>query len=71
MRTNKLVQQLAGSSWECTHARGGRKATLKLTSKGDAQFPRNGRWGSMNDPTLGESCPVYVEIVVDMASRRG
>ena len=66
LRKNALVKRLAPSPWSCTTPHG--KAELTLASTGDLQGsyadggaggPRlQGRWGSMNDPVLGESCPV-------------
>ena len=66
LRKNALVKRLAPSTWSCTTPHG--KAELTLANTGDLQGsyadggaggPRlQGRWGSMNDPVLGESCPV-------------
>ena len=60
------LKRLAPSTWSCTTPHG--KAELTLANTGDLQGtyadggaggPRlQGRWGSMNDPVLGESCPV-------------
>ena len=60
------MKRLAPSTWSCTTPHG--KAELTIASTGDLQGtyadggaggPRlQGRWGSMNDPVLGESCPV-------------
>ena len=66
-----LVKKLAGSAWTCT----GSWQALSLSDSGDATGGANpdgrGRWGSMNDPTLGdEACPVYRCIYVDVRGQQ-
>ena len=60
-----LIKQLAGSAWACT----GSWHALSLGERGDAiggaSADARGGWGSMNDPTLGEACPVYRCLFVD------
>ena len=70
-----LVKQLIGASFECVDAKSGSKqGVLKLLDGGDVtstlnKIGRGGRWGSMNDPTLGAGCPVYSCIFVDSGYR--
>ena len=70
LRKSELVQKLAGSAWQCTE-QGGDYATspLELARGGDVTGlkGRAGRWGTLNDPTLGEGCPVYACLFVDMS----
>jgi len=70
LRKSELVQKLAGSAWQCTE-QGGDYATspLELARGGDVAGlkGRAGRWGTLNDPTLGEGCPVYACLFVDMS----
>ena len=66
-----LIKQLAGSAWACT----GSWHALSLGERGDAiggaSADARGRWGSMNDPTLGdEACPVYRCIFVDVRGQQ-
>jgi hypothetical protein len=60
LKTNRLVQRLAGARWECDGGAGA--LTLAgdggMESGGGALGRGGGRWGSMNDPTLGDACPV-------------
>mmetsp|Transcript_26275 Transcript_26275/g.84847 ORF Transcript_26275/g.84847 Transcript_26275/m.84847 type:complete len:264 (+) Transcript_26275:1858-2649(+) len=60
LQTNRLVARLAGSRWEC--AGGAGSVSLagdgSMASGGGALGQGAGRWGSMNDPTLGDVCPV-------------
>ena len=72
LRTMPIIKKLARTSWACTSSSGGKDATLELEASGDASgLGRNGwgrssgRWGSMNDPTLGKACPVYECIFID------
>ena len=65
------IKQLAGSAWACT----GSWHALSLGERGDAMggasADARGRWGSMNDPTLGdEACPVYRCIFVDVRGQQ-
>ena len=59
-----LVRELAGTSWDCD---GGRTLTLDSQGghRGIAKSGGAGRWGSMNDPTLGDACPLYACIFLD------
>jgi len=60
LRTNSLVQRLVGSQWNCANGAG----LLTLDSNGNVETSGGalgkgkGRWGSMNDPTLGDACPI-------------
>jgi len=68
LRTMPLVQKLSGSRWSCKQA--GEPSELELTNNGDAhglggRGRGGGRWGSMNDPTLGAACPVYSCLFID------
>lgn len=67
-RTRPLIQQLAGTSWLCNGTDGSdRRSPLELKASGDAVgLSVMGRWGSMNDPTLGAACPVYHCIFIDL-----
>ena len=69
-----LVRTLAGSRWQCAgvgETRG--HEALELTNSGDARGlgTRGGRWGTMNDPTLGKACPVYACIFLDLGAGWG
>ena len=68
MRTMPLVKKLAGTQWTC---KGG--TTLTLDGSGNVQGlgRGSGRWGTMNDPTLGERCPVYSCIFLDFGGGFG
>lgn len=71
LSTMRLIKQLAGSAWACT----GSWQALSLSERGDAiggaSADARGRWGSMNDPTLGdEACPVYRCIFVDVRGQQ-
>jgi len=76
LRTNALVKELAGSEWQCRAA--GEESTLTLGATGDASglkaggsfFGRAGRWGSMNDPSLGDECPVYGCLFIDLGGSK-
>ena len=64
-----LVQKLAGSKWQCKNTKDGSRSELDLGNTGDASGLTGrgrGRWGSMNDPTLGRKCPVYSCIFIDL-----
>jgi hypothetical protein len=68
LRTNALVKKLADTTWECVSAADKTSAKLGLTAGGDVShldFRRLGRWGSMNDPALGEACAVHACIFLD------
>ena len=74
LRTMPLVQTLAGTQWQCVGAAdSGQTATLELSNTGDASRLGSGwmgrggagRWGSMSDPTLGDTCPVQRCIFID------
>jgi hypothetical protein len=68
LRTMPLVQKLAGSRWSCTGTGDAKTGSLDLSNGGDVSGPSHGghgRWGSMNDPTLGAACPVYKCIFID------
>ena len=69
LRKAPLVKQLAGSRWTCQEDGGaaGAGASVTLASSGDVKgLPLGtGRWGTLNDPTLGASCPVYHCLFVD------
>ena len=71
LRTMPLIRKLASSNWACVSGSGGRERTLELGPNGDAAGlsrgwgRASGRWGSMNDPTLGKACPVYECIFID------
>ena len=70
LRKSELVQKLAGSAWQCTEQAGDYGASpLELTRTGDVTGlkGRAGRWGTLNDPSLGEGCPVYSCLFVDMS----
>ena len=44
-----------------------RSSPLELKNNGDAILGSSvGRWGTMNDPTIGTSCPVNQCLFVDM-----
>ena len=64
LRTMPLVPELAGSEWTCNVA----WSRLRLGERGDATATPGGagRWGTMNDPTLGEACPTYHCLFVDV-----
>ena len=80
-RTMPLVKKVAGTSYKCSPAggKGGEAATVEFTATGDVRglprksaggwggfgASRDGRWGSMNDPTLGDACPVYSCLYAD------
>ncbi len=68
MRKNELVRRLAGQRFQCTQRDGERAERLELSSTGDATLGRRrGRWGAMNDPTIGEErCPVRSCLFVDL-----
>jgi len=78
LRTMPLISQLADSNWACARAAGqpaaarsmfgaSSTASLSLRRTGDATgLDGSGRWGSMNDPTLGDTCPVYSCIFIDL-----
>uniref|UniRef100_A0A6S9ZCS6 Uncharacterized protein n=2 Tax=Chrysotila carterae TaxID=13221 RepID=A0A6S9ZCS6_CHRCT len=70
IKTNKLVQALAGASFDCEYKQ--ERAELSLSAQGDATGLglARGRWGSMNDPTLGAACPVYRCVFIDFGGRR-
>mmetsp|Transcript_28537 Transcript_28537/g.66848 ORF Transcript_28537/g.66848 Transcript_28537/m.66848 type:complete len:586 (-) Transcript_28537:326-2083(-) len=67
-RSNALVKALAGSVWECGKD-GGSKQKLELAENGGARGIERatGRWGSLNDPTLGAPCPVHHCLFVDFS----
>ena len=71
LRMNPLVKQLAGTSWLCS----GAWQKLVLTETGDSRGGETpdgrGRWATMNDPTLGDTCPVYSCIFVDIGGGWG
>ena len=61
LKSMSLIQKLAGTSWECgevseNHAIRG---SLKLSDTGEFFSRSEGRWASMNDPSLGDLCPIY------------
>jgi len=64
LRTMPLVKALAGSDWTCDSA----WSRVRLGERGDATVTPGGtgRWGTMNDPTLGEACPTYHCLFVDV-----
>ena len=70
LRKNSLVGQMSGRRFRC--ARSARadapNVELELLDSGDAKLDgRTGRWGSMNDPTIGEAvCPVNHCLFVDV-----
>ena len=62
LRKNALVKQAANTRFACT---GG--TSLELKGNGDALLGgARGRWGAMNDPTIGSSCPVDHCLFVDV-----
>jgi hypothetical protein len=79
LRKMPLIKELQNTRWACKGIGGG-DATVELSDRGDARglpsgsglsgfvmgkVGRAGRWGSMNDPTLGEACPLYSCIFID------
>jgi len=69
-KTMPLVQSLLGARFSCSEVGSEKKSQLELSSNGDASglqgiLGRRGRWGSMNDPTLGPQCPVYSCLFID------
>ena len=61
MRTMPLVSRLGDMKFQCL------AGSLTLAKNGDAHRGggRPGRWGTMNDPDLGDTCPVYKCVFVD------
>ena len=62
LRKNTLVKQTAGKRYGCIKEDGGQEDVLEFLSSGDVTVGRQakltGRWGAMNDPTIGEErCP--------------
>ena len=76
LRTMPLVKKLAASQWSCTSGAdgSGSAVSLELGGNGDVSGPgmgKRGRWGTMNDPTLGAACPVYACIYIDLGGGWG
>ena len=76
LRTNALVKELVDSAWTCKDTQDA-VSELKLSRSGDASmssgsFSRGstGRWGSMNDPSLGAACPVYSCLFIDFGGSK-
>jgi len=72
---NALVQRMSGKRLTCTRGRSGESAAtepLELHNTGDAALGRRrGRWGAMNDPTIGEAlCPVNSCLFVDLMGQQ-
>ena len=67
LRKNPLVSGMSGKRFSCTSNSGATEA-LELRRTGDARLgSRSGRWGAMNDPTIGEAlCPVDYCLFVDL-----
>jgi len=64
-----LVQQVARQKYKCTSGQSlmSRSDPLELKDNGDAILGSTvGRWGTMNDPTIGTSCPVNQCLFIDM-----
>ena len=74
-RKAALVGQMVGKRFECAGgvaSDGGAGQVLVLSDSGDVSFGRAaGRWGAMNDPMLGDTCPPYACLFVDVRSRDG
>jgi hypothetical protein len=69
---NTLVKQTAGKRYGCIKEDGGQEDPLEFLSSGDVTIGRHekltGRWGAMNDPTIGEErCPIGQCLFVDFA----
>lgn len=68
-RVFPLIAQLIGSSWACAPADGREEPfSLELADEGDARLSSRrglGRWASMNNPELADTCPVGECIYVD------
>ena len=77
MRTMPLVKTLGGTTWKCEGkgSNKGKTSELELTGNGDAMglsgSRSRGRWGTMNDPTLGDACPVYSCVFLDFGGGWG
>ena len=72
LKTNALVQNLVDSQWRCEATDHSEAARLSLKPNGDAVglYGRTGRWGTMNDPELGEECAPHACLFVDIGSNR-
>jgi len=74
LQKNSLVRQVHGKRYSCTPTAPGSAAagTLELGDSGDATLGRSrrGRWGAMNDPTIGaDVCPVNSCLFVDLGGQ--
>jgi len=73
LRKAPLVKDLARKRYSCGKGSdgGAERQGLELLDSGDVSFgafgKMRGRWGTMNDPLLGEGCPVGSCIFLDVA----
>lgn len=69
-----LVKRLLGARFACESVDSRKKKeTLKLENDGSAKLQSQshpGRWGTMNDPTIGSHCKVYSCIFIDIGWTR-
>ena len=71
-RKNALVRRVSGKRFSCTKPGATAAEVLELANSGDVTLGRRrGRWGSMNDPTIGEAiCPVNSCLFVDLMGQQ-